>query len=171
MFNIEPERVILVDANDNEIGTEEKLLAHELGKLHRALSILIFNSQSKLLLQKRAECKYHCGGLWSNTCCSHPRPGESVEDAASRRLKEEMGMDCELKKKFSFRYRAEFENGLTEHEIDHVLIGRCDAEPILNPEEVGEYKWVDMEELNKDILQNSDDYTPWFRKIIDMMDL
>ena len=163
---MEPERVILVDANDKEIGTEDKLLAHKLGRLHRAFSILIFNSEHQLLLQKRADSKYHCGGLWTNTCCSHPRPGESIEDAAHRRLIEEMGMDCELKEKFSFKYKAEFDNGLTEHEIDHVLVGKSDEEPVVNPEEVGEYKWADIDELKKDIIQNPDNYTPWFGLIL-----
>ena len=173
MFNIGSERVILVDANDNEIGTEEKLLAHKLGRLHRAFSVLIFNSQGKLLLQKRAEHKYHCGGLWSNTCCSHPRPGESLKDAAYRRLKEEMGMDCEdceFKKVFSFKYCVDFANGLTENEIDHVFVGISNKIPIPNRKEVSKFKWVNLDELKADILANPTYYTPWLKLILESLD-
>lgn len=170
---MESERVILVDANDNEIGTEEKLLAHRLGRLHRAFSVLIFNSQGKLLLQKRAEDKYHCGGLWSNTCCSHPRSGESLKDAAHRRLKEEMGMDsenCELKEVFSFRYCVDFANGLTENELDHVFVGISNKIPIPNRKEVSEFKWVNLDELKADILANPTHYTPWLGLILKSLD-
>ncbi len=126
------EEVILVDENDNELGKEEKLKAHKEGKLHRCFSILIFNSKEELLIQKRAKNKYHSGGLWANTCCSHPKPGEDTEIAAHRRLKEEFGFDCELKQLFNFTYKKTFDNGLTENEFDHVFIGITNSEPIPN---------------------------------------
>lgn len=158
------ERVILVDENDAEVGTEEKMKSHENGgKLHRAFSIFIFNSDGKLMLQKRAEGKYHCGGLWTNTCCSHPRPGETLEEATQRRLEEEMGFSCPLKKIFKFQYKADFSNGLTENEIDHVFIGKYGGEPELNEEEACEWKWVNLEELEEDIDKNPEKYTPWFK--------
>jgi len=159
--------VILVDENDNEIGTEEKMKAHQEGKLHRAFSIFIFNSKGELLLQKRAKSKYHSGGLWSNTCCSHPMPGEALEKTVHRRLKEEMGFDCELKEIFSFTYKAKFDNGLIEHEYDHVFIGKFDGKPTPNPEEVDEWKWIDVEELKKGIQENPDNYTYWLKASID----
>src|SRR4030042_2763439 len=124
------EKIILVDENDREIGTEEKLKTHEQGKLHRAFSIFVFNSKGELLLQRRAKGKYHSGGLWTNTCCSHPREGEKLEEAVHRRLKQEMGLDCPLKEAFSFIYKVRFENGLFEHELDHVFIGRVDGKPV-----------------------------------------
>ena len=138
------EYVILVDENDRETGLMEKQEAHEKGLLHRAFSIFIFNHKNELLLQQRALHKYHSAGLWTNTCCSHPRAGESIEQAAHRRLQEEMGFDCELYKKTSFIYKAEFENGLTEHEFDHILVGHYDQAIHINPQEVAAYKWVDM---------------------------
>ena len=159
--------VILVDENDNEIGTEEKMKAHQEGKLHRAFSIFIFNSKGELLLQKRAKSKYHSGGLWSNTCCSHPMPGEALEKTVHRRLIEEMGFDCELKEIFSFTYKAKFDNGLIEHEYDHVFIGKFDGKPTPNPEEVDEWKWIDVEELKKGIQENPDNYTYWLKASID----
>jgi len=125
------ELVVLVDENDNEIGVEEKINAHRKGLLHRAFSIFVFNSKNELLLQKRAADKYHSGGLWSNTCCSHPRPGENLKDAAHRRLQEEMGFDCSLREVFSFLYKKSFDNGLTEHELDHVFFGKFDGIPKL----------------------------------------
>lgn len=157
------EYVVLVDEKDNEIGTEEKIKAHEDGKLHRAFSIFVFNTEGKLLLQRRALSKYHCGGLWTNTCCSHPRKGELLEKAVHRRLKEEMGFDCELKEIFSFLYKAEFDNGLTENELDHVFIGIFEGEPLINKDEVEEFKWMGMDDLNKDISENPKSYTPWFK--------
>lgn len=157
------EQVILVDEADNQIGVEEKLKAHRDGKLHRAFSIFVFNSEGKLLLQQRALSKYHCGGLWANTCCSHPRPGEGTEIAAHRRLREEMGFDCPLKELFSFTYKAKFDNGLTEHEFDHVLIGKFDGTPKANPEEVESWKWVDIDELRNGIRQNPDKYVYWLK--------
>ncbi len=162
------EEVILVDENDNETGTEEKIRAHKNGgRLHRAFSVFIFNKEGKMLLQKRAQGKYHCGGLWTNTCCSHPRPGESTEDAVHRKLKQEMGFDTEIKEIITFIYRAPFENGLTEHELDHVFIGIFDGRPKPNPAEAEYVKWVSIEELEKDIRENPDNYTPWFRIVLD----
>jgi len=157
------EYVVLVDEKDNEIGTEEKIKAHKDGKLHRAFSIFIFNPKGEFLLQRRALSKYHCGGLWTNTCCSHPRKGEALENAVHRRLMEEMGFDCELKEKFSFLYKAEFSNGLTENELDHIFVGIFEGEPVINKEEVAEFKWMNMDELKKDISENPERYTPWFK--------
>jgi len=156
------EFVILVDEQDNAIGTMEKQQAHVEGVLHRAFSIFIFNSEKKLLLQKRASSKYHCGGLWTNTCCSHPRENETVLDAANRRLEEEMGMSCNLQSIFSFVYKAEFENGLTEHEFDHVFFGESNSTPTLNREEVEDFRYVGMEELQIEINENPAHFTPWF---------
>ncbi len=162
------ERVVLVDENDNEIGTEEKIRAHENGgKLHRAFSIFIFNSKGEMLLQKRAKSKYHFSGLWTNTCCSHPRPEEATEEAAHRRLKEEMGFDTELKEVFTFTYKAESESGLTEHELDHVFVGRFDGEPKPNPEEADDCKWVNVEGLQQDIKENPNKYSPWFKTALE----
>lgn len=157
------EEVILVDENDKELGTAEKLQAHKEGKLHRCFSAFIFNSEGRLLLQKRAANKYHSAGLWSNTCCSHPRPGELTEAAAHRRLQEELGFDCLLTEAFQFTYKAHFDNGLTEHEFDHVFTGKFDGEVIPNPEEVSDFKWVGMDELKKDIQDNPDTYTYWLK--------
>jgi len=161
------EKVVLVDENGKETGTEEKMKAHMEGKLHRAFSIFVFNTRGELLLQRRAEKKYHSGGLWTNTCCSHPRPGEPVEKAVHRRLKEEMGFDCELKEIFSFIYKVEFDNGLSENEYDHVFVGRFDGEPSPNSDEVDGWKWVDIEELKKNIYQNPEKYTYWLRVSIE----
>ena len=161
------EYVVLVDKNDNAIGTMEKQQAHVEGALHRAFSIFIFNSENKLLLQKRASSKYHCGGLWTNTCCSHPRENEIVLDAAARRLQEEMGMQCELKPIFSFVYKAQFENGLTEHEYDHVFVGQSDQLPKLDAEEVEDYRYIGLEELHKEIKVSPQNFTPWFLIALD----
>ena len=157
------EKVILVDKNDNQVGLMPKLEAHEKGVLHRAFSIFIFNSKYELLLQKRASSKYHSGGLWTNTCCSHPREGEDTLDAANRRLDEEMGIKTSLRKVYDFIYKAELDNQLTEHEFDHVFYGVCDRDPILNKDEAEDFKWVDMETLNNDIIKNEDNYTVWFK--------
>ena len=160
------EQVILVDENDNQIGTEEKLKAHQNGgKLHRAISVLVFNSKGELLLQRRALSKYHCGGLWANTCCTHPRPGEKAIDAAHRRLKEEMGFDAELKEVFPLLYKAEFNNGLTEWEYDHVFVGHYNGEVKPNTEEVDSYRWISMKELKEDIEKNPAKYAEWFKII------
>jgi isopentenyl-diphosphate delta-isomerase len=160
------QEVILVNKHDEEIGTMEKMEAHLQGMLHRAFSILIFNSQRKLLIHRRAFGKYHSEGLWTNTCCSHPFPGEDLVEAANRRLREEMGMKTSLAPLFSFIYRAELENDLVEHELDHVLIGFTDDEPRVNPDEVSDYKWMAMHEIEEDIEKNPGHYTAWFKKII-----
>lgn len=157
------EYVILVDENDAPVGQEEKMRAHELGLLHRAFSIFIFNSSGELMLQQRALDKYHCGGLWTNTVCSHPRAGEETLDAAHRRLQEEMGFDTELKELFCFTYKAPFPNGLTEHEFDYVFIGKYDAEPILNRDEAESWKWITLSDLEKDIEANPNAYTFWLK--------
>jgi isopentenyl-diphosphate delta-isomerase len=157
------EKVILVDKNDKQVGLMPKLEAHKKGVLHRAFSIFIFNSKYELLLQKRASSKYHSGGLWTNTCCSHPREGEDILDAANRRLDEEMGIKTSLRKVYDFIYKAELDNQLTEHEFDHVFYGVFDNDPILNKNEAEDFKWVDMEILNNDIIKNEDNYTVWFK--------
>jgi isopentenyl-diphosphate delta-isomerase len=164
---MELEYVILVDENDQEIGTMEKQEAHEKGLLHRAFSVFIFNKKKELLLQQRALTKYHSAGLWTNTCCSHPRIGETIEQAAHRRLMEEMGFDCELSTKTSFIYKAAFENGLTEHEFDHVLVGNFNGEINFNPTEVKNFKWIALDELSIDLFQNKQNYTAWFKIIFD----
>ena len=161
------EKVILVDKNDNQVGLMPKLEAHEKGLLHRAFSIFIFNSRYELLLQKRASSKYHSGGLWTNTCCSHPREGEDTLDAANRRLDEEMGIKTSLRKVYDFIYKAELDNQLTEHEFDHVFYGVCDRDPKLNKDEAEDFKWIDMETLNNDIIKNEDNYTVWFKIAFD----
>tara|TARA_B100001063_G_C16744128_1_gene546485 strand:- start:520 stop:1038 length:519 start_codon:yes stop_codon:yes gene_type:complete len=157
------EKVILVDKNDNQVGLMPKLEAHEKGVLHRAFSIFIFNSKYELLLQKRASSKYHSGGLWTNTCCSHPREGEDTLDAANRRLDEEMGIKTSLRKVYDFIYKAELDNQLTEYELDHVFYGVFDKDPLLNKDEAEDFKWVDMETLNNDIIKHEDNYTVWFK--------
>lgn len=163
------EEVILVDENDNPIGTMPKLEAHLKGELHRAFSVFIFNSSGALLLQQRALDKYHSAGKWTNTCCSHPRPGELTADAAKRRLKEEMGMECELRPVFSFAYRAEVENGLVENEYDHVYFGSSDTLPIPNPLEVADFKYISMEALELDLQNNKDTYTEWLKICFDQV--
>lgn len=166
------ERLVLVDEQDNAIGSEEKLKAHQLGLLHRAFSVCIFrqvNDTWELLLQQRQHDKYHCGGLWTNTCCSHPRPEENIIDAGQRRLKEEMGFCTDLSQAGSFIYRADFDNGLTESEFDHVLVGYCSADEFpVNPEEVADYKWVEISKLRQDFDANPSKYTPWFAKAIEI---
>ena len=157
------EKVILVDENDNQVGVMPKLEAHQKGLLHRAFSVFIFNSKYELLLQKRASSKYHSGGLWTNTCCSHPREGEEILDAANRRLIEEMGIETSLRKVHDFIYKAELDNDLTEHEFDHVLYGIYNEDPIINKDEADDFKWIDMNSLNEDIKTNGDNYTIWFK--------
>lgn len=159
---MELEYVILVDENDQEIGKMEKIEAHEKALLHRAFSVFVFNEKKELLLQQRALTKYHSAGLWTNTCCSHPRVGETIEQAAHRRLMEEMGFDCELSTKTSFIYKAAFENGLTEHEFDHILVGNYNGSININNQEVASYKWVSIAWLQNDMIQNPQDYTAWF---------
>ena len=157
------EEVILVDQNNNVIGYMEKMEAHEKGLLHRAFSVFIFNSNNELLLQQRAISKYHSGGLWTNTCCSHPRKNEKFIDAANRRLVEEMGMSVELEKAFSFTYKADLDHNLIEHELDWVFIGKSDVFPVINKEEVESYKYINFQDLVKDIDDNPDVYTEWLK--------
>lgn len=157
------EEVILVDHSDRFLGTMPKLQAHIEGKLHRAFSIFIFNRAGELLLQQRAFGKYHSAGKWTNTCCSHPRPGEETIAAAKRRLKEEMGMKCEIHPVFSFSYLAEFENGLTENEYDHVYFGVSDVIPQPNPAEVAAFSYINMEKLQNNLIQEEEKYTEWLK--------
>jgi len=159
------EQVILVDELDNEVGVMEKILAHKNALLHRAFSIFVFNEKGQLLLQRRALTKYHSPGLWTNTCCSHPRPNEITYDAANRRLKEEMGFECELAYQFNFVYKAELDQGLTEHEFDHVFFGMYNGAVNPNAEEVLDYKFVDVQEVLLDMDANPEKYTVWFKII------
>ncbi len=157
------ENVILVDTNDNEIGTMPKQEAHLEGMLHRAFSIFIFNNDGELLLQQRALNKYHSAGKWTNTCCSHPRPGEATIAAAHRRLEEEMGMSAELQHAFSFTYQADLQDGLTENEYDHVFFGLSDNIPVINPEEVASYRYVNLRTLSMEMSEAPEDYTAWLK--------
>ena len=159
--------VILVDEQDNELGTMEKLQAHLEARLHRAISIFIFNSNKELLLQKRAATKYHSANLWTNTCCSHPKPNEKTADAAHRRLQEEMGIDCSLQSVFSFTYLAKLENGITEHEFDHVFLGFTNDIPTLNAEEASTYKYVSLDQIENELKQNPEQFTVWFKLIFE----
>ena len=161
------EQVILVNEKDEPIGLMGKMEAHEKGLLHRAFSVFVFNSKQEVLLQQRAACKYHSPNLWTNTCCSHPRAGETNQQAGERRLQEEMGLQVPLREVFSFIYKAPFDNGLTEHEYDHVLIGYSDAQPQINPEEVASWKWLSLEAIKEDILQSPERYTAWFKIIFE----
>ncbi|MDT7605404.1 MAG: isopentenyl-diphosphate Delta-isomerase [Acidobacteriota bacterium] len=156
------EQVILVDEFDREVGVREKLEAHREGVLHRAFSVFVFDSTKRLLLQKRAATKYHSGGLWSNTCCGHPRPGEATAVAARRRLKEEMNFDCELREAFAFLYRAEV-GALVEHEYDHVFVGVYDGEPVPDGAEVEDWKRVSLTDLRRDLRAKPERYTDWLR--------
>jgi len=159
--------LILVDEQDQQIGVEEKLLAHQRGLLHRALTVFIFNAKGELMLQKRASGKYHSGGLWTNTCCSHPSPGEETLTASHRRLKEEMGFDCELTEIFPYTYKVKFENGLTEHEYGHIFVGHYDEAPILNKDEAEDWRYVGLQELRTDVAKYPEKYTFWFRLIFE----
>lgn len=158
----ETEQVVLVDENDVETGTMEKMEAHRKGLLHRAFSVFIFNSKGEMLLQQRALNKYHSGGLWTNSCCSHPLPGEEIQTAAERRLRQEMGFSTGLKKIFDFVYRASFENGLTEHEFDHVFAGQYEGEIIFNQQEVMDYCYRNMEEVRNSLREQPHKFTAWF---------
>ncbi len=159
--------VILVDEHDTEIGVKEKIKAHELGKLHRAFSIFIFNSKKELLLQKRSDKKYHSPGLWSNTCCSHPRPDKNLKEEAENRLKQEMGIICKLKESFSFIYKVKFDNGLTEYEYDHVFVGEFNEKPKPNKHEVSEWKWISLDKLKQEMSRNPEKYTYWLKECLD----
>ncbi len=159
------EQVILVNEKDEPIGLMNKMEAHKKALLHRAFSVFIFNDDNKLMLQQRAAEKYHSPLLWANTCCSHQRDGESNLDAGKRRLQEEMGFACTLQENFSFIYKAPFDNGLTEHELDHVMTGTYNDKPIINPEEVAAYKWMSLDDIRKDIEIQPEIYTEWFKII------
>ena len=159
------ENVILVDVLDNQLGLMPKMEAHEKAVLHRAFSVFIFNDKGELVLQQRAAHKYHSPLLWTNTCCSHQRDGESNIEAGKRRLIEEMGFKTNLKEIFSFVYKAPFDNGLTEHELDHVMIGNFNGVPKINPDEVASFKWMTLEAVKKDIELQPNIYTAWFKII------
>ena len=159
------EQVILVNSNDKQIGIMNKIEAHQKAVLHRAFSVFILNDKNEVMLQQRAHHKYHSPLLWTNTCCSHQRVGESNMEAGKRRLFEEMGFETELKELFHFIYKAPFDNGLTEHELDHVMIGYCNQEPKINAEEVASWKWMNLEDIKQDMMQNPGIYTVWFKII------
>ena len=161
------DNVILVDVLDKQIGLMPKLEAHEKGVLHRAFSVFIFNNKGELMLQRRALSKYHSPGLWTNTCCSHQRDGESNILAAKRRLNEEMGFVTELIEKTSFVYKANFDNGLTEHELDHIIVGKYNHSPVINSSEVDSWKWMSMEDVRNNINNQPHNYTAWFKIIFE----
>ena len=161
------EEVILVSPQDEEIGYMEKMEAHQLGLLHRAFSVFLFNSKGEMLLQKRAISKYHSGGLWTNACCSHPRKGETIEQAASRRTREELGCEPELQKIHSFIYKAALDNNLTEHEFDHVLFGNYEGEMNLNVDEVSEIVYLPIQQIRQEINEQPDKFTVWFKIIFE----
>lgn len=164
---MEEENVILVNQNDEQIGLMPKMEAHEKAVLHRAFSVFVLNDKNEIMLQQRAKHKYHSPLLWTNTCCSHQRDGETNIQAGNRRLDEEMGFGTELKELFHFIYKAPFDNGLTEHELDHVMIGYYNGEPKINPEEVEDWKWMDIEAVKKDMQLHPDLYTVWFKIIFE----
>ncbi len=161
------EQVILVTPDDEVIGTMPKLEAHEKAELHRAFSVFVLNDKGETMLQQRASHKYHSPLLWTNTCCSHQRLGETNIEAGKRRLREEMGFETDLRELFSFIYRAPFDNGLTEHELDHVLLGYYPGSPEINPDEVAAWKWMGLEEIRQDLEDSPEQYTAWFRIIFD----
>lgn len=161
------EQVILVDSKDNAIGTMEKHEAHYKGLLHRAFSILLFNAKGQLMIQKRAATKYHSAGLWSNTCCSHPRAEEPITSAVKRRLRQEMGIEANILPLYNFIYKYEFSPDLIEHEFDHVFYGETNSEPTLNQDEASAWQWLTWEELKRDIKDNKNNYTFWFKLIIE----
>ena len=159
------EKVILVNEKDDQLGLMGKLEAHKKAVLHRAFSVFIFNKQGELLLQQRALDKYHSPGLWTNTCCSHQRDGESNIEAGKRRLFEEMGFSCDIEELFWFVYKAPFDNGLTEHELDHVMMGYYDQDPDINRAEVASFKWMSLHDVKEDIAKHPELYTEWFKII------
>ena len=156
-------QVILVNESDETIGVMDKMEAHRKGELHRAFSVFIFNSKGEMLLQQRAMNKYHSGGLWTNACCSHPGPGEETKEAANRRLKEEMGFETDLKKIFDFVYRSEFENGLIEHEFDHIFVGEFERDIVMNREEVKDFCYKKLDEIRDSLAMQPQKYTAWFQ--------
>lgn len=161
------EYVQLVDQQDRELGIMEKMTAHREGKLHRAISVFLFNSRGELLLQQRAATKYHSSGLWTNTCCTHPRPGEPVADAAQRRLQEEMGVHASVLYRFHFLYKAELDQGLTEYELDHVFFAFSDQSPVPDPEEVSAWRYVSLEQLGRELALQPQQFTVWLQLIFD----
>jgi isopentenyl-diphosphate Delta-isomerase len=162
---MEEKKVILVDENDIQTGVSEKVEAHKKALLHRAVSVFIINTEGEWILQRRAFSKYHSNGLWTNTCCTHPHPGESVFDAARRRLTEEMGITCNVTWLFSFIYKEKLENELFEHELDHVFFGITNKEPVINTSEVEDWESISFSDIHNDVEQNPDNYTYWFREI------
>jgi len=164
------EYVILVDEFDHSLGTMEKMKAHVEGELHRAFSVFIFNGKNELMLQQRALSKYHSPGLWTNTCCSHPREGEETIEAAHRRMQEEMGFDCDFEEVFSFIYHADVGQGLIEHEFDHVFIGKSEEAPVINREEVNDWTWKTMDVIRQEIASDPGMYTEWFKIAFDEVD-
>ncbi len=164
---ITQEQVILVNENDEPIGSMEKIEAHEKALLHRAFSVFILNDKNEVMLQQRAASKYHSPLLWTNTCCSHQRAGETNIDAGKRRLQEEMGFQVDLKELFSFIYKAPFDNGLTEHELDHVMVGYSNQDPNINREEVEAWKWMSLEAIKQDMKDHPESYTAWFKIIFE----
>lgn len=161
------EKVVLVNEKDEQIGLMPKMEAHEKAVLHRAFSVFIFNDKNELMLQQRALTKYHSPGLWTNTCCSHQRDGESNLQAGKRRLQEEMGFVTDLKETTSFIYKAPFDNGLTEHEFDHIMVGHYNDAPVINPEEVESWKWMLVEDVKDDMAKHPEEYTEWFKIIFE----
>jgi isopentenyl-diphosphate delta-isomerase len=164
---ISEERVVLVDERDRRTDTMDKTLAHHRGVLHRAISVIVYNGNGELLLQRRAHGKYHSPSLWSNTCCGHPRPGERVRFAAERRLQEEIGMVCMLEKRCTLRYRAEVPPNLIENELVHIFFGRRDTVPVPDPREVDSWRWVSVDDLRRDVMENGSHYTAWFKIYLD----
>ncbi|MCP4553333.1 MAG: isopentenyl-diphosphate Delta-isomerase [Bacteroidetes bacterium] len=164
------QKVVLVDRKDNTIGTIEKIEAHVTGSLHRAFSVFIFNSKGELMIQQRALSKYHSPGLWTNTCCSHPKLNEGIKESAFQRLKEEMGIECSLNSAFTFIYKSEVGQGLIEHEFDHVFVGTYDEAPLINTDEVCDWKFVKMELLRDDIDNHPDNYTEWFKIVFEKVE-
>ena len=163
------EHVVLVDEQDTQIGIMEKMAAHIVPRLHRAFSIFIFNSKGEMLLQQRALTKYHSPGLWTNTCCSHPRNGESLEQATARRLEEEMGLTCDMHEVFTFIYKAPVGLGLVEHEYDHVWFGTTDDTPVVNAEEVAAWKYMNLDAIANDMKAHPESYTEWFKISFDQI--
>ena len=165
-----PDLVILVDQDDNVVGAEEKIRAHREGKLHRAFSVFVFDEDRRLLIQRRATGKYHSAGLWSNTCCGHPRPGESADGAAKRRLAEEMGFDCDLRRAFRTIYEITVADAMIEHELNQVFVGRFDGSPQPDSREVDGFQWVQIDQLRGAIATSPADYTPWLRLLVEVPD-
>lgn len=161
------EKVILVNENDEQIGLMEKIEAHEKALLHRAFSVFVYNDKNEVMIQQRALSKYHSPGLWTNTCCSHQKEGETNVEAGKRRLMEEMGFQTDLKEVTSFIYKAPFDNGLSEHEYDYILVGHYNDDPKINPDEVASWKWMSLEDIKKDMNNHPEKYTAWFKIIFD----